>query len=127
MKITKSVRSSKYGAKKVTAADGTFDSQLEYKRWCELKVLQRIGEIANLERQVAFELVVNNVRIGKFTADHRWVEPATGKTVVEDVKGMMVRDVGLRLKLMKAVHGIDVQIWPKKTRKKRNRKQTTQS
>lgn len=36
----------KYGAKKVTAPDGTvFDSRKEYNRWVNLKLLERAGRI----------------------------------------------------------------------------------
>lgn len=112
-------RPNKYSAKKVITEEGVFDSRIEYKRWCELLTMQRVGLIAKLERQITFELVVNDIRIGRFTADHRYVELSTGQTIVEDVKGVMVRDVGLRLRLMKAIYGIDVKLWPERKRKTR--------
>lgn len=42
---------SKYHNKKVVLPDGTvFDSQKEYARWCELRLLERAGKITNLQR-----------------------------------------------------------------------------
>lgn len=110
----------KYGAKKVTTDEGVFDSKIEYKRWCELKQLRDLGLIANLERQIPYLLEVNGVKIGRFTADHRWRDSETGAVIVEDVKGgVCSRDFPLRVKLMKAVHGVDVQVWPERKRKAR--------
>jgi len=119
--LSTQAKPNKYRAQKVVTAEGVFDSKLEYNRWCQLQVLSRAGAITRLERQIPYDLTVNGVRIGKFTADHRWLDNATGQVVVEDVKGVMVRDVTLRLKLMKALHGIDVQIWPERKRKRRKK------
>jgi hypothetical protein len=48
---------SKYGARK-TVVDGiTFDSKKEAKRYRELKLLERAGEICCLRLQVPFELI----------------------------------------------------------------------
>ena len=44
----------KYGNNVIQTEDGKFDSQREYTRWCELKLLQRAGEISDLQRQVKF-------------------------------------------------------------------------
>ena len=48
---------SKYHSKKITIDGMTFDSQKEYKRWCELRLLEKAGEITNLQRQVPFEVI----------------------------------------------------------------------
>jgi len=119
------VKPNKYRAKKVATDEGVFDSQMEYKRWCELKALQADGVIKDLERQIVYPLEVNGVKIGRFTADHRWRDPVTSAVCVEDVKGVLVRDFTLRVKLMKAIHGIDVQVWPKRKRKARKRRLST--
>lgn len=116
-------RANKYSAKKVRTDEGVFDSQIEYRRWCELRVMEREGLIRNLERQIPFDLVVNGVKIGKFTADHRWTDAETGRVVVEDVKGMIARDFPLRKKLMLAIYGIDVQVWPEKKTKTKGKRQ----
>ena len=48
---------SKYNSKKIKVGGMVFDSQKEYRRWCELKLLERAGKISKLKRQVTFELV----------------------------------------------------------------------
>lgn len=113
-------KANKYRAKKITTDEGVFDSQMEYKRWCELRTMERARLITKLERQIEYPLVVNGVKIGKFTADHRW--EASGKVWVEDVKGVIVRDFTLRKKLMLAIYGIDVMVWPERKRKGKRRK-----
>lgn len=48
----------KFGAKKVHSIDGqVFDSEKEYHRYCELRLLERAGKISDLKRQVKFELI----------------------------------------------------------------------
>lgn len=47
----------KYGNKKITVAGETFDSKKEYKRYCELKLLERAKIISNLRRQVKYILI----------------------------------------------------------------------
>lgn len=49
----------KFGARRVTdpTTGETFDSKAEYRRWCELKLLERAGKISGLKRQVTFELI----------------------------------------------------------------------
>ena len=80
---------SKYGNRKIKTEDGTFDSQHEYKRWIELKLLQRAGEIKELERQVKFELVPkqDGERAIHYVADFVYIDNRTGEKVVEDAKG----------------------------------------
>lgn len=48
---------SKYGNRKVVTEDGTFDSEKEYRRWRELKMMERAGEIHSLQRQVPYVLI----------------------------------------------------------------------
>ena len=50
-------KSSKYGNKKIEYNGEVFDSKKEYKRWCELKLLERAGKISDLKRQVKYVLI----------------------------------------------------------------------
>jgi len=78
-------RRSKYNAKP-TYVDGIrFDSKREARRYKELTLLLRIGEIRDLELQPKYDLMCNGQKIGFYKADFRYVDQA-GKTVVEDVK-----------------------------------------
>jgi len=86
-------KANKYNAAKVfDPTDGTFDSQAEYARWCELKFLQNEGWISDLRRQVSFLLISPNaatdprVKPVKYVVDFVYTED--GKRVAEEVKGM---------------------------------------
>lgn len=114
----------KYYAKKVTRDGMTFDSVKEYKRWCELRLLEKAGAIFNLQRQVEFELIPaqresdtigvrGGVKKGKtieqkccYVADFVYTE--NGKTVVEDTKGFRTKDYIIKRKLMLYIHGIRI-------------------
>lgn len=48
---------SKYHSRKITRDGMTFDSVKEYRRFCELRLLERAGAVTELERQVKFELI----------------------------------------------------------------------
>lgn len=104
---------SKYGSRKVTRDGMTFDSQKEYRRFCELRLLERAGKVTDLQRQVKFELIPSQ-RIGgkvveracNYIADFVYTE--NGKKVVEDTKGFKTTDYIIKRKLMLWVHGIRI-------------------
>lgn len=107
----------KYGAKRAEAFDGSkFPSKAERDRYHVLVARQERGEISDLKRQPRWRFEINGHELKWqnraifYTADFQYYETATGRTVVEDVKGFMTRDVHIRLALMQAVHGIAVQI-----------------
>ena len=110
-------RRNKYGARKVVVDGETFDSQREYKRWCDLRHLQERCEIFNLERQVKYVLAPGVKFAGekkaktslRYFADFRYVD-ITGQTVVEDAKGRQTEAFRIKRHLMKSVHNIDVRL-----------------
>jgi hypothetical protein len=83
-----------------------FDSQRELDRWCELKIMQRAGEISDLRRQVPYELRVNGLLVCKYVAD--FVYTSAGVVQAEDVKGVRTKEYVIKRKLMMAVHGIEI-------------------
>ena len=101
---------SKYHARKVFTEEGEFDSQGEYKRWRELKLLEKAGVIKNLQRQVTYELLPKQeykgktIRSVKYVAD--FVYEQDGEEVVEDFKGARTDLYLLKKKLMLWRHGI---------------------
>lgn len=112
--MTQPVRRHKYGAKK-TEIDGVrFDSRAEARRWQALQMLERAGEISNLERQVVYELAPKIKYDGaaratpalRMVADFRY--RAGDRVVVEDCKGVLTEGARIKRHLMKAVHGITV-------------------
>ncbi|CAB4157578.1 Protein of unknown function DUF1064 [uncultured Caudovirales phage] len=91
-----------------TVADGiVFDSQKEARRYGELKLLQRAGEITCLELQPKFPIVINGVKVCTYVADFGYVDH-TGSALLEDCKGFKTREYIIKRKLMKAVYGIDI-------------------
>lgn len=93
---------SKYSAKKTTVDGITFDSAKEAQRYCELKLLERAGEISDLQRQVKFTLIPKqeDERPVFYIADFVYEEKG-GKRVVEDVKGYRTKDYIIKRKLFK--------------------------
>ncbi len=102
----------KYHARKASEDGYTFDSQAEWRRYRELKLMQAAGAIRDLDVHPSWPLVVNGWRIGRYTADFSYLIGTRG-LVVEDVKPTekraRSRDYVLRCKLMVACHGISVE------------------
>lgn len=93
-----------------TEVDGIlFDSRKEAKRYYELKLLQRAGEISNLQLQVKYELIPKqaNERACNYIADFVY-QDKSGQIVVEDVKGRRTKEYVIKRKLMLYQHGIRV-------------------
>ena len=72
----------KYHNERITSVSGdVFDSKRELRRWMELQLLQRAGEITDLERQVKYVLIPTQRIDGKvvekecsYIADFRYRE-----------------------------------------------------
>lgn len=95
-----------------TVVDGiSFDSKAEARRYGELKLLQRAGQIAGLTLQPSFELTVNGKLIGRYVADFQYLR-VNGPRVVEDVKSTATMTPIFRWKAkhMLAEHGVVVEI-----------------
>lgn len=107
----------KYGNKKIEIDGMLFDSRREGKRWLDLMLLERAGQISGLTRQVPFELAPGCKLLGekrarpavRYYADFVYSSPTDG-IVVEDVKGLDTPLSRLKRHLMKTVHGIDVRL-----------------
>jgi hypothetical protein len=103
---------SKYNNIKTTTSDGIkHDSKKEARRWMELCLLQRAGEISDLKRQVPFELIPKQEgeRAVKYIADFVYTE--NGKQVVEDVKSPATKknpEYVIKRKLMRYIHNIKI-------------------
>lgn len=108
--VTTMTKRPKYGNRKVTDPIGAvYDSTKEFRRWQELQLRERAGEIAELRRQVPFALVVEGELICKYIADFVYFD---GKAaVVEDVKSPATRKLEgyrLKVKLMSAILKLQV-------------------
>ena len=103
----------KYHSKKITRDGMTFDSVKEYRRWCELILLEKAGQITNLQRQMPFELIPSQRIDGKvveracnYMADFTYYKD--GQWIVEDTKGFKTKDYIIKRKLMLKVFGIRI-------------------
>jgi hypothetical protein len=105
------LKSPKY-RNKATHVDGIrFASKAEAKRWGELCLLERAGEIHDLKRQVPFPLYVNDKLVARYVADATYRQTTDGVLVVEDVKGAPLTDVfRLKAKMFEAHYGYPITI-----------------
>ena len=105
---------SKYNAQKTTVDGITYDSRKEAQRAQELRLMLRAGIISNLREQVPYELIpAQKNEYGKvieravvYKAD--FVYDENGKTVVEDVKGVITKEFVIKRKLMLYEYGIRI-------------------
>lgn len=94
-----------------TEVDGVkFDSRAEARRWRELQLLERAGQIVDLKRQVPFPLIVNGVQVAKFIADftYRTSFGDPEHVIIEDVKSEHTRKLPvyrLKAKMFAAQYG----------------------
>lgn len=107
-------RPNKYRARRVTVDGINFDSKHEAMRWAELCLLERAGEIEDLQRQVpvALEgrdgpLVTKTGRRMRLTVDFCYVDRRTGRRIYEDAKGVRTRDYEVR-RAVAAAQGIEI-------------------
>lgn len=85
---------SKYRNIKCVFSGIKFDSKKEAARYAELAMLERVGRISGLERQVRFEVCpkvpgLKGSRARHYVADFVYTEG--GKKVIEDVKSWVTR------------------------------------
>lgn len=105
----KAEKPSKYRNEKAIVDGIVFASQREADHYGELKVRLLIGEIRDLRCQPSFDLhAPGGKRVARYVADFSYVEVATGKTVVEDVKGFRTRHYRQKKKHVEAEYGIEV-------------------
>lgn len=115
----------KYGNKKARFQGAVYDSRKEARRAAELSLLERAGEISDLQTQVKFVLIPTQrepdtigarggIKKGKviekecaYYADFVYKD-TNGETVVEDTKGFRTTDYIIKRKLMLHVHGIKI-------------------
>ena len=105
------LRPRKYKNTKVEVDGLKFDSKKEARRYEELKLLQRSGEIAQLSLQTRIPLSVNGHKVCTYVADFTYTDVASRRYVVEDVKSEYTKKLPLyrlKRKLHKAIYGFDI-------------------
>jgi len=94
----------KYGAVRTTVDGLTFSSRRESRRYAELVLLLRAGQIRDLVLQPKYAIDVSGRHISTYIADFAYTDLTTGQTVVEDVKGVRTPLFILKKKLVEALH-----------------------
>jgi hypothetical protein len=103
-------RRNKFNAKPQVVDGVRFASKAEAKRDAELLLLQRAGEIIDIERQPKFDLFVNGRKVCRYVADWSyWESDPTRdnrclRRVVEDKKGTQTPAFKIKWALAKALH-----------------------
>lgn len=79
-------------------------------RYGDLKLMERAGEISELELQPKFPMIIGGILVCTYIADFRYRRRG-GKQIVEDAKGSgTAKDVVYKLKkkLLRALYGVEV-------------------
>ena len=118
----------KYGSKKITVDGETFDAKKELRRWQTLRIMEDVGMITDLRRQVKYILIpaqrepdhmdysksARGRKVKGKLLEHEvayyadFVYQQNGETIVEDAKGVRTEVFKLKKKLMLWVHGIRI-------------------
>ena len=116
----------KYKNQKITIDNITFDSKKEADRYFELRILEKAGKIADLQRQVKYVLIPaqreadhigprGGIIKGKlierecsYVADFVYKDLEKGELVVEDTKGFRTPEYIIKRKLMLYQYGIRI-------------------
>ena len=97
----------KYNAQR-TKIDGiSFASKAEAARYSELLMLAKAGQVRGLVLQPKYPLHVKDWKIGSYIADFAYID-ASGKQVIEDVKGFKTDIYKWKKKHAEAEHGITI-------------------
>lgn len=110
-------RRSKYGAVRTTRDGIEFHSAKEAKRYGELKLLQKAGEITGLMLQPRYGLYVRPfmrdsvdfaelISCGDYIGDFQYYRG--NEKIVEDVKGMKTPVYRLKKRIIEALYGITI-------------------
>jgi hypothetical protein len=93
---------SKYRAIPVEIDGIRFASQAEGRRYCQLKLLERAGEISRLELQPRYDITINGVKVCTYVGDFRYM--TKDRVVTEDVKGVRTPIFRLKKKLVESLY-----------------------
>ena len=105
-----SERRGKYNAKKTEVDGRVFASRAEARRYSELCLLEKNGNILDLECQPVFNISVNNKHICNYIADFKYgiFNGENIDWIIEDVKGVKTPVYRLKKKLVEAAYNITI-------------------
>lgn len=101
----------KYGNKKVREDGYTFDSKAEHRRYLELKLLVKAGEITRLKVHPRYCLQTAFTDVeGKrwqaifYEGDFEYIDTHTGQTCCDDTKGVVTQVFSIKAKLFRKLY-----------------------
>ena len=108
--LQKEKKANKYHSRKVVVDGVQYDSQFEYDRYCELKLLERAGEIKDLQYHKKYILIDAGENGREIAYEADFVYMKDGKLVVEDTKSepTKTRLYKLKKRLMLERYGINI-------------------
>ena len=89
---------SKFGNVKLNTPSGTFDSRLEYQQFLDLNLLEKVGKISNLQRQVRIKLGQSEKCKVHYIADFVYFDNKKKAWIIHDTKGYETPEFKLKLK-----------------------------
>jgi len=95
------------GAQKMEIDGIVFDSSFEGNRYIALKTCLAAGLIRDLELQVKYPILINDIVVCSYIADFRYYK-ADGTLVVEDAKGFRDATYRLKAKMFCAQEGMPI-------------------
>ncbi len=109
-------RQHKYKAKACVVDGIRFHSQREAARYLDLRLMEKAGEIRELELQPKFPLYVCRrqngelVQFAVYVADFRYREGRDGVLIVEDVKGVTTQAFAIKRRAFEAQYGLTLRL-----------------
>ena len=99
-------------SKEARTVDGrVFDSAAEARRYCNLRNLERAGEICGLEPQFVMGVSINGEHFCRFTVDFKYYDRRLGREIYEETNTSgTVEDAAYRLrrKAAELFHGVKI-------------------
>ena len=105
----------KYHNKKIYFNGVLFASKKEYSYFCKLKLMEQVGMIRDLKRQVPFELIptykINGKTIRKmqYIAEFTYITTEDNKLHVVDTKGYRTEEYKLQKKLIEYKYNMEIE------------------
>lgn len=99
----------KYHAKKSRIDGYSFDSQAEARRYGELRLMEKAGEISGLEVHPVYPIEIQGRPVCKVILDFSY-KTKDGDDVHEDVKGVDTALSRLKRKMVEAQYSINVEV-----------------
>lgn len=99
-------KTNKYSNEKIIVDGIEFDSKLEARRWQQLNLLQKAGNIKDLRRQIKFELQPSYIKNDKviqsinYVADFVYYDLNKRQFIIEDTKGYKTEIYKLKKKIL---------------------------